>query len=156
MRFTAKFGHLEYLPELKQGEIIKQGEKIGRIGNTGHSFGTHLHIDLINGIRGSVWRLSEIDPSKDHAKQSAYFVIDNQLFKTEPEITTYYCDPNYFDKNGKLILHPAYDVIPKNKDPEYFDIYWPRSMPGQVIKIGQDFDDIKKGYGYYCLIVFDI
>ena len=156
-RYTAKFAHLESLPTLKEGQIIKRGEKIGRMGNTGKSFGAHLHFDLMHGFRSVIWRLNEIEIDRDHAKQSAYFVIDekNELFKTEPEITTYYGDPRYFDKNGKLVLHFGYDIIPENKDPENFDIYWPRSMPGQVLKVGRDFDSLTKGYGYYCLIGFD-
>lgn len=162
-RYTAKFAHLESLPTLKEGQIIKRGEKIGRMGNTGKSFGAHLHFDLIDDdeddenytpFHREIWRLSDIKPSRDHAKQSAYF-IDNELFKTEIEITTYYCDPRYYDRNGKLVLHPAYDVIPKNRESGSFDIYWNRSMPGQVLKVTRDFDDLTKGYGYTALIGFD-
>ncbi len=154
-RYTAKFGHLESLPEVKQGQIVKKGEKIGRMGNTGYSFGAHIHFDLISQFHSNIWRLSEIEISREHAVQSAYFVNDNILFNTNLEITTPYCDPYYIDSDDKMILHPGYDIIPKNKEPDYFDIYWPRSMPGQVLKIGQDFKDLTKGYGYYILIGFD-
>jgi murein DD-endopeptidase MepM/ murein hydrolase activator NlpD len=151
MRYTAKYGHLEKLPELKENQIIKNGQKIGRMGNSGKSTAKHLHFDLIRGFRGNIWRLSEIEIDRNHAIQSSYF-IDDELFKTEIEITSYYCDPDYKDKNGELILHPAYDVVPENRHRTLLnhDIFWNRSMPGQVLDIGND-----SGYGYYCLVGFD-
>ena len=149
MRYTVKFAHLESLPELKEEQIIKNGELIGVMGNTGKSSGAHLHLDLTGGFTSTIWRLSDIEPSREHARQTAYF-IDKDLFKTKLKISSYYCDPRYRDENGKLILHPAYDCYPSNKLYDSFKIYWNRSMPGQVLKVGNDF-----GYGYYCLIGFD-
>lgn len=149
MRYTVKYGHLESIPNLKKNEIIKSGEKIGTMGNTGKSTGAHLHLDLIEGFHGKIWRLSDIELSRNLAIQTAYF-IDRDLFNTKIKITTHYCDSTYKDDNGKLILHPGYDCYPANKLYDFFDIYWNRSMPGQVLEIGND-----KGYGNYALIGFD-
>ncbi len=149
MKYTAKFAHLEKLPDLKIGQLIKRGEEIGIMGNTGKSTGAHLHFDLTEGFISNIWRLSDIEISRDHAEQSAYF-IDNELFNTKIKITTHYCDSRYIDEDGKLILHPGYDCYPSNKLYKFFKIFWNRSMPGQVLKVGLDV-----GYGYYCLIGFD-
>ena len=36
---------------VRASQNVKQGQIIGRVGNTGHSFGAHLHLDLIiNGV----------------------------------------------------------------------------------------------------------
>lgn len=155
-RYTAKFAHLESLPTLKEGQIIKRGEKLGRMGSTGKSNANHLHFGLIKEFHAKIWRLSEIEFDREHATQSSYF-IDHELFGIEPHITTFYCDPTYNDGRGNWICHPCYDFVPADRHitDKHFDIFWNRSMPGQVLKIGRDFDDLTKGYGYYCLIGFD-
>ena len=45
-----KYGHLSRY-YVKKGQKVKQGQKIGRIGSTGHSTGPHLHYELhVKGI----------------------------------------------------------------------------------------------------------
>ena len=39
------YGHLNSI-SVKQGQQVKRGDHIGGMGNTGHSFGTHLHFDI--------------------------------------------------------------------------------------------------------------
>lgn len=34
---------------VKQGQTVKKGDKLGLMGNTGYSFGKHLHFDVFNG-----------------------------------------------------------------------------------------------------------
>lgn len=153
MRYTAKFAHLENLPALKEGQIIKKGDKIGRMGSTGRSSAPHLHVDLRKGLHGRIWRLSDIEIDNDHAEQSAN-LINYILFGIEPHITTFYCDPTYNDGRGNWIFHPGYDVVPINrhKTKKHYDIFWPFEIPGQTLKVSRDFDDLTKGYGYYTLI----
>lgn len=156
MRYTAKFAHLKNLPALKEGQIIKRGEKIGHMGSTGRSSAIHLHLDLRKELHDKIWRLSDIEIDNDHAEQTNHF-IDHELFGVEPHITTFYCDPTYNDGRGNWIFHPAYDLVPidRHKTDKHFDVFWNRSMPGQILKIGRDFDDLSKGYGYYILIGYD-
>jgi|GEM_PF-1340050 len=42
---TFKYGHLDSI-NIKQGDTIKQKDKIGLMGNTGMSTGTHLHFEI--------------------------------------------------------------------------------------------------------------
>lgn len=50
---TTLFGHLLYNSiVVKIGQQVKKGEKIALMGNTGYSFGTHLHYEVIlNGVK---------------------------------------------------------------------------------------------------------
>lgn len=45
------YGHMTYGSRLVQaGQKVSAGQQIGQVGNTGHSFGSHLHIELhVNG-----------------------------------------------------------------------------------------------------------
>lgn len=47
--YKTLYGHLSKI-NVKAGQVVEQGEAIGVMGNTGHSFGTHLHFEVyLNG-----------------------------------------------------------------------------------------------------------
>ena len=48
MKYTVRYAHLESI-SVKEGQTIKEGDVIGIMGNTGQSFGAHLHIDVVRG-----------------------------------------------------------------------------------------------------------
>ena len=153
--YTCRHGHLESLPDWKVGDLIFQGDKIGRMGTSGQSVFPHDHIDVIEGHINKIIRLKKIGYEPEHIykpniKQLNFF-IDYELFKFEIVITTPFYDPEY-----KILWkkdHPAYDVVPKDrkKTKDHFDIYWNRSKTGVILGLG--FDD--GGYGYYILIGFE-
>ncbi|TYP75366.1 M23 family metallopeptidase [Paenibacillus methanolicus] len=39
------YGHLSKVT-VEKGQVVEQGDKLGIMGNTGHSFGTHLHFEI--------------------------------------------------------------------------------------------------------------
>lgn len=43
--FKTTYAHLSKV-NVKEGQIVERGESIGVMGNTGHSFGTHLHFEI--------------------------------------------------------------------------------------------------------------
>lgn len=43
------YGHMSPGLQVKKGEKVEQGQILGKIGNSGHSTGPHLHFQLMNG-----------------------------------------------------------------------------------------------------------
>lgn len=153
MKYTVRYAHLEEMPKLKVGAILKYGDKIGRMGSTGKSTGAHLHIDNRKGSYSYAYRMKDIPFDLDTARQLIWF-IDKDLFKTQIHITSYYCDPNYKNKHGEWVYHPALDVVPQNrhKTKENYDIFWNRSKDGKVLLVGSDLS----GYGNYIYIEYSV
>lgn len=138
---TVRFCHLDRI-YLKKGDIIRFEDSIGKMGNTGKSFGYHLHIDCIEGVHPEVWRQEDTDVVWDY-RELNYF-IDEDLFQCGYRITTPICDADYMNKYG--ILHHAYDLYPTCSN---YDIFWNRSRVGRVISEGYD-----RGYGNYVNVSF--
>ena len=159
--YTVRFAHLEEIPIPKVGDIIFQGDKVGRMGSTGKSTANHLHIDVVEGLVNRIIRLKEIGYEESKAylpniEQLNHF-IDDELFGIKPLITTYFYDPQYkidWDKD-----HPGYDVVPIDRlekdrytdlKKEHYNVYWNRSKTGVILAVGFD-----EGYGNYILIGFE-
>lgn len=151
MVYTVRFAHLKDRPAFNIGEEIIKGQQIGVMGDTGQADGAHLHIDNVMGKYSYCFKQHDITNgyivvNKDALIQLNYFV-DNDLFQTEPEYTSFVCDPRYFVKYGKY--HWGYDVIPANK--KNCDIFWPRTMPGTVT-----FNNYTDGYGYLLMVSYEV
>lgn len=152
MIYTVRYCHLEHASKLKIGDRLKYGDHIGRMGNTGQSTGAHLHLDGVKGSPKWLFKMHDIEIGilePIPLRQLNYF-IDKDLFKYDYEITTFYGDPRYQSKFKKV--HYGIDIIPKDGNPEYFDIYWNRTKEGNVIFKGHD----HKSYGHFIYIGFSI
>ena len=63
-RLVFCYAHLDaYAPGLKEGDIVRQGEPIGAVGQTGNATGPHLHFEIRRIETPGAWRSSvAIDP----------------------------------------------------------------------------------------------
>ena len=156
MKYTVRFAHMENAPAFKVGDTIKRGDVIGRMGTSGQSTAAHLHMDVVEGFQVARYQLKDIEADSPKAappRQAAYFLTKDQskgyeLFGIIPVVTTHMADPEYLESRGKIHFH--YDVVPEDRlrTKAHFDIHWPRSADGKVLRV--DYDD--KGYGH-CLYV---
>ena len=59
--YTTLYGHLDSITSYV-GQIVDKDTMIGRVGNTGHSYGSHLHLNLCIGLNSCVSRWQTTDP----------------------------------------------------------------------------------------------
>ena len=75
------FGHMENPSALKPGDTVKPGDKLGNVGNTGNSTGSHLHYEVKqNGL--------SVDPNKYLAKKGIGGPEETQQNTTTTNTTT--------------------------------------------------------------------
>lgn len=56
--YATLYAHQSRLPLVKVGDTVSKGQVIGYVGNTGNSYGAHLHFELrVNGVRDDVLKL---------------------------------------------------------------------------------------------------
>lgn len=60
--YETNYAHLDKII-VKEGQRVKQGEQIGIMGNTGGSFGVHLHFEIHNGLYAA-GQPNAVDPMK--------------------------------------------------------------------------------------------
>jgi len=152
-QYTLRIAHLEFLPDRPIGSVVRRGNFIGRMGNTGSSNFNHTHSDLVKGYQTAMYRLKDIDFDIDTIRELGYF-IDDELYDCEIVVTASFGDPTYLGKDGKWKMHPGYDTVPKNRHTEpgkNFNMHWNRSVNG--ILLNKDFD---AGYGNYVMYGYEV
>lgn len=60
--WTTVYAHMESRA-VSEGETVKKGQRIGYMGNTGRSFGAHLHFELHKG-KWNIEKSNSVDPKK--------------------------------------------------------------------------------------------
>lgn len=147
MTKTVLMGHF-YKVYVKEGQTLSKGDRIGLMGNTGVSYGEHVHLAVADSAQTDRWWLDE-SIGKQVSKQSteaflnsgALFEIDGKPYKNK--ITTEWL--GYEN-------HYAYDLIARYA-PKLPDVVWPMDKPGKVVQVKDDGD---KRYGKVVLIQYDL
>lgn len=116
------YGHLRQGAQVKKGQTVKKGELIGYMGNTGHSFGNHLHFELYLGGSGTKYRVNALgylyydkDQYMDPDTEAEYH-IPNKEPQPEPPVTKTYISvtakSGVWCRKGIGYKYPKYKAIP--------------------------------------------
>ena len=144
---TVLMGHF-YKVYVKEGQTINQGDHIGLMGNTGISYGEHVHLAVAEAAHKDRWWLGESVGKKVSRQATEEFINSGTLFTVDGRpyknlITTKWL--GYED-------HYAYDLI-ADKAPKLPDVVWPMDKPGKVVQVK---DDGSKRYGKVVLVQYDL
>ncbi|MEI6680539.1 MAG: M23 family metallopeptidase [Mariniphaga sp.] len=61
--FCTLYGHIKAL-DVKEGQLVKAGDIVAHMGNTGHSTGCHCHFEVRLCKYPNYWQTDPVDPAK--------------------------------------------------------------------------------------------
>jgi len=109
----ATFMHMKDAPAVKTGDIVSPGQFVGLVGNTGDSYGAHLHFEMKSDMYGG----NVIDPATytltgkgkynipDEPKSKVKkFGGENQIIEDEPSTATISNPEHLYQRNYSNIL----------------------------------------------------
>lgn len=157
------FAHLSRI-DVKDGQKIKKGDVIGIMGNTGYSFGNHLHVSVVKGRHTAPWYRSDFDSGRaiPLEKETLAFKT-NDLFRYDGKLEPAYLSANadgsengFWHKRSSG-FHYALDLVTnesyRGKVP---GILWNQSENGVVTAIGNDSRYTSYGYGNYVVVTYGV
>jgi len=80
--FTTLYAHMNAAPTLAVGDTVLKGDIIGYVGNTGYSFGAHLHLEVtVNGAL--VDPMPYLENAQTYSPLSGWQIIDGNTYYYE-------------------------------------------------------------------------
>ena len=94
------YAHMVSTPPVKVGQSVKKGQIIGNVGNTGLSYGSHLHFTIIDNYdkNPNIYYLGDLlDPIKicglgtlKFSSQAGCVIVENGISKNIGDLNKYY------------------------------------------------------------------
>lgn len=159
-KFSVVYGHLNKI-YVKPGQKLKLMEAIGEMGNTGCSFGNHLHLGVNYGHWSRVFYNSEIKEDKTLEKEC--YAFRDRIFTFGGKYAKEWLIANedgtindYWHVRAGDRYHKGLDLM---TDDSFYgslpDIRWNRHLKGIVTATGDDSSETEYGYGKYVVVAYD-
>jgi murein DD-endopeptidase MepM/ murein hydrolase activator NlpD len=84
-QMKSTYAHMDKLSDLKKGDVVQQGGRIGGVGSTGHSSGDHLHYQVKDYGRGST---GPKDQSVAAAAQTDFYTPPTKPTASPPAVAS--------------------------------------------------------------------
>jgi murein DD-endopeptidase MepM/ murein hydrolase activator NlpD len=146
MTKTVLLGHF-YNVSVKEGQTLKQGDRIGLMGNTGKSNGEHVHVAVAESAQTNRWYLFQSPEMKVSKKATEEFLAGGTLFTVKGKPHKNLITGGWLSYHN----HYAIDLI-ADKAMELPDVIWPLKQPGTVVQVK---DDGATRYGKVVLVQYD-
>jgi hypothetical protein len=134
VEITVQFNHIASSP-FSIGDRVFFKDLVAIYGNTGLSYGAHLHLSAIDGHTKQIKMLDIEQGLQTVNKDQLYKLLNNTLFGGPYRITTRYLEEGYKEKYSEgLYEHHAVDAV--SLDPDSKQVFWSIHSPGFVVNKG--------------------
>lgn len=118
--WETNYAHLDKII-VKEGQRVKQGEQIGIMGNTGGSFGVHLHFEIHNGLYAA-GQPNAVDPMKYITLES--YVAPKKETKPAENMKPLEKDEDIMKFSMDTTKNTVRDFLKQSVDKGYFSKDW--------------------------------
>lgn len=160
-KFSVIYAHLNQI-YVRSGDKLKLGKKLGEMGNTGYSFGNHLHLGVNHGVWHKAFYSDDIRASNAleneclKFREGTLFTFRNAYQKAWLSANDDGTVNSYWHRRSGGRFHKGLDFITDDSHRGNLpDIHWNRNYTGTVTATGNDENITSYGYGKFVVVTYD-
>ena len=141
---------------VKVGDRVKKGDELLVMGNTGYSFGNHVHENVVEGKWTRPWyRGDYVSGKAKPLEQETLSFVSDDMFKYNGKYVKPHVN-HWFWEMRESGYHYALDIVTDNSWKGQLPTrLWNKDVEGIVTAVGYDGDFNTGAYGNYVVIAYD-